>query len=101
MPQNNQKEGFKLPTKIAAYKALRKSRKKHARNLSVKSELKSIIKKLEKMISDKKIDDAKKLLPKVAAILNRAASKNIIHKNTASRKISRLSKRISSASKKA
>ncbi|MDD5680122.1 MAG: 30S ribosomal protein S20 [Candidatus Omnitrophica bacterium] len=83
-----------MPTVNAAYKALRSDVKKRHRNEVVMSELKTRAKKLESLIAEKKNDEAKKYF----AILNvrymQAASKGIIHKKTASRKISRLAKKL-------
>ncbi|MCK5534332.1 30S ribosomal protein S20 [bacterium] len=76
-------------------KALRQSKKNHLRNVSAKSKIKTLIKKLEKNITDKKLPEAKIALKEIFSNLDKAAGKNIIHKNTASRKKARLSKKIS------
>ena len=67
---------------------------KHRRNESVRSALKTLTKKLENLISQNKKDEAQKHLRVVCAKYMRAASKDIVHKKTASRKISRLAKKI-------
>jgi len=83
-----------LPTVNAAYKALRSDVKKRNRNEAVMSELKTRSKKLESLITEKKSDEAKKYFTTFAVRYMQAASKGIIHKKTASRKISRLAKKI-------
>lgn len=88
-----------MPIKKSAYKNLRKSRIRHFKNISTASELKTLAGKFQKLISGKKIDEAKGLLKILISKLNKAASKGIIHKNTASRKIARLMKRLSQSSK--
>jgi small subunit ribosomal protein S20 len=88
-----------LPHKRAAYKELRKGKKRHERNITTKSELKSLIKKFETLVSEKKTDEAKKFFNVVASKMAKAAGKGIIHKNTVARKISRLAKRLSSPAK--
>lgn len=88
-----------MPIKRASFKDLRKSKKRHLRNISIRSELHSIEKKIEGLLAAKKNDEAKIFLKTVVSKLNKAASKGIIHKNAASRKISRLTKRISSSGK--
>lgn len=88
-----------MPIKKQAYKELRKSRKKHFSNISTSSELKTLTKRYEKLVSGKKIDEAKKLLPILASKIDRAASKGVIHRNAASRRISRLTKKLSSLGK--
>lgn len=88
-----------MPIKRASFKDLRKSKKRHVRNISTKSELHSVIKKFEGLIEAKKTDEAKKLLKTLASKIDKAATKGIIHRNAASRKISRLTKRIASSAK--
>mgnify|MGYP001567357789 CR=1 FL=1 len=88
-----------MPIKKAAYKAIKKSKVKHARNAIIKSELKTIVKKFDKLIAGKKTDEAKKMVDIISSKFCRAASKGIIHKNTASRKISRLKKRLAASTK--
>ena len=46
------------------------------------------------MVSEKRIEEAKKLLPQIYKILDKSAKVNVIKKNTASRKKSRLTKLI-------
>jgi len=88
-----------LPRKKAAYKELRKSQTRHAKNIAIKSELKTLIKRFEKLISEKKTSEAKDFLKSLASKIDSAASKGIIHKKTASRSISRLMRRLSSSIK--
>ena len=84
-----------MPIKKAAWKDLRKSRKKHQKNIAVKSELRTLIKKLENLISSAKKAQAQDIYKTLSSKLDKAASKNIIHKNTASRKKARLMKGLS------
>jgi small subunit ribosomal protein S20 len=84
-----------MPTRKAAWKDLRKNLKRQRRNIAVKSELKTLSKKLEKLISSKVKAEAEKLYRIVASKLDKAASTNILHRNTASRKKSRLMKKLS------
>jgi small subunit ribosomal protein S20 len=83
-----------LPVHTAAYKSLRADAKKRKHNEAVKSKLKTEAKKMEALIAGSKKDEAKKCLKVFASKYMKAASKGVIHKKTASRKISRLSKRI-------
>jgi len=88
-----------LPREKTAYKELRKARGKHFKNVSTISELHTLTKKFEKLISGKKTDEAKAAIKMLVSKISRAASKGVIHKNAASRKVSRLSKRLSSLAK--
>ncbi|MFH0839908.1 MAG: 30S ribosomal protein S20 [Candidatus Omnitrophota bacterium] len=83
-----------MPTRRAAYKALRSDVKKRERNTVFMSELKTRAKKLEHLIAEKKKDETKKYFDILTVKYMKAASKGIIHKKTASRKISRLAKKI-------
>jgi small subunit ribosomal protein S20 len=85
-----------LPLHTAAYKALRADVKKRKRNEAVISELKTRAKKLESLVAEKKKDEAQQYFKILSIKYMKAASKGVIHKKTASRKISRLAKRINS-----
>lgn len=66
-------------------------------NKSKKSEIKTYIRKFETALDEGKLDEAKELLKIVDRKLKRAAQKNIIHDNLASRKISKLTKKLNQA----
>ncbi|MFH0838955.1 MAG: 30S ribosomal protein S20 [Candidatus Omnitrophota bacterium] len=83
-----------MPIKKAAFKDMRKNKKRHLSNISVRSKLKTLAKKLDSLIAAKKIEEAKKLFIIVMKEFDKAAVKGVIHKNTASRKKSRLAKRL-------
>jgi len=54
--------------------------------------MKAIIKKVRGLVLEKKIEEAKKLLPEVYKILDKGAKVGVIKKNTAARKKSRITK---------
>lgn len=83
-----------MPIKKSAWKDLRKSQKRNQRNIAVKSELKTIAKKLEKLIAEKKKTEALDLYKILASKLDKAAGSKILHKNTAARKKSRVMKNL-------
>jgi small subunit ribosomal protein S20 len=72
-------------------KRQRQSEKKHEINKAVRSALKTVAKKVELAVTEKKADAAKEALVKAMKAYDKAASQGILHKSTASRKISRLS----------
>jgi len=76
----------------SAKKAHRQSERKRKQNLIVKSNIKKLEKKIGLFLFQKKITEAKKLLPKMYKALDKAAKKGTIKKNKASRKKSRISK---------
>ena len=90
-----------MPNLRSAYRQLKKSRKRYLRNKAVKSELKTRMKKLRELISQNKIKEAEEYFRIVQKRLMQAASKNIIHKNKASRHISRLQLLLNEAKAKA
>lgn len=78
----------------SAQKAARQNEKARARNLARRTAVKTSIKKVLVAIEQGAADQATELLRDVAAQLARARSKNIMHQNTASRKLSRLAKKV-------
>lgn len=84
-----------MPRERTAYKELRKAKKRHFKNISTKSELKTLKKNFEKLVSSKKLEDAKSVLKTLTSKIDRAASKGVIKANAASRSISRLMKKLS------
>jgi len=81
-----------MPITKSAKKALRGSLVKKAMNDRNKKNIKESIKKIEKLVKEKKNTEAKKLLPEAYSVIDKAAKRGVIKKNTASRKKSRLSK---------
>ncbi len=82
-------------------KRKRQAEKLHEKNKSVKSLLKTLAKKVEQAVEAKNAETAKDALVKAMQAFDKAASAGVIHKTTASRKISRLSSRISGMAKAA
>lgn len=71
--------------------------KKTEVNKSKKSEIKTYMKKFDNAIEAGNLDEARLILKELDKKLKRAAQKNIIHKNNASRKISHLTKKLNNA----
>ena len=65
--------------------------KKHLINKAGKSALKTLTKKVESAVEAKNAEGAKASLVNAMKAYDKAASKGLLHKSTASRKISRLS----------
>ncbi len=66
------------------------------RNKSVKSTLKTMTKKVTTEVNNKSKEAATDALKQVVSALDKAGRKGILHKNTASRKVSRLTKLVNS-----
>jgi small subunit ribosomal protein S20 len=91
-------EEVKLLANIkSAEKRILITEKRTAINKARKSEIKTYIKKFDKAIDNGNFDEAKALLRTIDKKLKRAAHKNVIHMNSASRKVSRLTKKLNSA----
>ncbi len=88
-----------MPQRRNARKELRKQKKHIAHNLDIKTELRKTIKKLLAEVKDKKVEDAKATLKLVFKKLDKAAKRNLIHKNTVGHRKSRLSKAVLAISK--
>jgi len=88
-----------MPIKQSAKKYMRASEKRKAQNLKLKKTFREAVKKMLEMVKDEKMEEAKKLLPSVQKALDKAAKVNIIAKNAAARKKSRLVKMIKKAGK--
>ena len=78
----------------------KQSLKARARNRHVRSTVKSAIKDVRTDISEGTGENRAELLRKAAAVIERAGSKGVLHRKTASRKVSRLAKAVHKAAKK-
>ena len=82
-----------MPIKHAALKQIRKDRGRHARNQAVRSELKTLTKRLLELLKQQNVSEASALIRLVTKKYDHAASKGIVHRNTAARYKSRLTRR--------
>ena len=78
----------------SAKKRVLVNRKKAERNKSIKSAVKTSIKKVEVAIEAKDKEAAVAALQNAISTIDKAATKGVYHKNTAARKVSRLSKAV-------
>ncbi|MBI5396667.1 MAG: 30S ribosomal protein S20 [Verrucomicrobia bacterium] len=83
-----------MPNTKSAAKALRSSESKRLRNKSVKSALHTLQKRFLGLVGEGKKDEAAALLPQIMSALDKAAKGDIIHRNSADRRKSRLSVRL-------
>ncbi len=81
-----------MPITRSAKKALRGSARKKTINDRRKKSMKEMVKKLEKLVKEKKVDEAKKMLSSVYQAIDKAAKKGVIQKNSAARKKSRVAR---------
>ena len=88
-----------MPQHKSAKKRLRQTEKKTAVNKSVKSNVATQLKAIDKLIKDKKVDESMAKLKQVMSALHKSTQRKIMHLNKASRTISKLQKDISAISK--
>jgi small subunit ribosomal protein S20 len=82
----------------SALKRARQNEKRRLRNKSTKTRTKNIIKGVQLAVSEKSKEAALSELNTAKSIIDKAAKKGVIHKKTASRKISRLSRLVNTGS---
>lgn len=80
-------------------KDAKRSKITSVRNAARLSEIKTATKKLVDALAANDVDTAKKLLVLAESKLARAEGKGVLKKNTAGRKISRLAKKVSAATR--
>jgi small subunit ribosomal protein S20 len=83
-----------MATHKSALKRSKQSKEKRLINRNVKSNLKTTMKTVTAAIEAKDPKKAQEVLSQVTPVIDKAASKGIIHKKNAARKISRLARRV-------
>ena len=83
-----------MPQRRAAKKDLRQNRKRKQANLKIKKKLKTAAKSLKQTLTTKDSAKIEEALKQVCKLIDKAASKNVIHANKAARKKSRLTKAV-------
>jgi small subunit ribosomal protein S20 len=81
-----------MPITTSAKKAMRQAKTRNAQNTKRKDAYKKLLSRCRKLISEKKTDDAKKMLSDIYQALDKAAKTNAIAKNKAARIKSRITK---------
>ncbi len=83
-----------MPNTKGARKAMRQSIKRRANNIITKDVIRESVKQVRRLVKNAKKSEANVALAKAMSALDKAAKKGVIHKNTASRRKSRLAKSI-------
>ena len=78
----------------SAFKRAKQSEKKKIRNKAAMSTLKTLVKKVVTSVEGKESQDIKETLRLATAYIDKVAGKGLIHKNKASRIVSRLTTRV-------
>lgn len=78
----------------SAMKRMRQDERRHLRNVSMKSALKTYAKGVERLVASKDVTHADSTLRKAVSALDKAAGKGVIHPNKAARKKAALSRKV-------
>ena len=88
-----------MATHPSAEKRDRQNKKHKIRNSAVKSKTKTEIKKVLAAVEELDRESSEKALKSAIKVIKKAASKGVYHKNNASRKVSRLTKKVNALKK--
>jgi len=80
----------------SAWKRIRQSEKRTFRNKFYRTRMKTFIKRVRTAVKEKDAEQAATQLQAAIRIISKTASKGVIHKRTAARKISRLTRQVNS-----
>lgn len=83
-----------MPNIKSAVKRVEIAQKRTIRNASIKSAVKTAIRKYEEALTNATQEVAQVALRKAMVALDKAVTKGVLHKNAAARKKSRLTKRL-------
>ena len=88
-----------MPNIKSAKKRVLVNSKKTEQNKAIRSAVKTEIKKIDLLIKENKLEEAKAALSAAFAIIDSASTKNIIHANNAANKKAKLAKKLDAALK--
>ena len=83
-----------MATHKSALKRAKQSKIRRLRNLGYKTKAKKAVKEVRNAVANNSADEARESLIRAVSIIQKTASKGVMHKNTASRKISRLARQV-------
>jgi len=78
----------------SALKRARQNKVRRLRNKGYRTKVKNSIKEVKASIAERSVDKARESFTNAVSIIQKTADKGIIHKNNASRKISRLARQL-------
>ncbi len=82
----------------SAKKRARQNEIRRVRNKAVRTRVKNVVKEVRQAVTENSTDTAAARINHAQSVIDKAAKKGVIHKRTAARKISRLSKQVNSLS---
>jgi len=84
----------------SALKRARQNEQRRKRNQSIKTRVRNLMKKVNKAVEDRSIPEAESALRQTVAGIHKASAKRVLHRRTADRYISRLSRKVSALSQR-
>lgn len=85
-----------MPNIKSAIKRMRQNEIRKSRNRARRSEMRTAVKKFRRLLSEGKLEEARKTLPGVYSAIDKKARIGVIHANTAARYKARLTKHLNS-----
>ncbi len=79
-----------MPNTRQALKRMRRDARRRERNRYHLSRMRTYIRNFRRMVQEGKLKEAQEYLPEVVSVIYHTASKGVIHKNEAARRVSRL-----------
>ena len=83
-----------MATHKSAIKRAKQSEVRRMRNRARKTVVKNVVKRVRVALASKSAEEAQATLSQAIPVIDKAAAKGILHRKTASRKISRLSTQV-------
>jgi small subunit ribosomal protein S20 len=83
-----------MPVIKSAIKQMKNNAKRRQRNLPLKTKIKTVFKTNLDLVKEGKLEEAKTQLSRSYKVIDTAVKKNLLNKNTASRRKSRLAREI-------
>ena len=83
-----------MPNIKSSIRSVKTDAERRAKNSAVKSQIRTATRKTVEAVEAGSVEDAKKALVQATSVIDKAASKGVLHKNTAARKKSNLTAKV-------
>lgn len=83
-----------MPNIKSSIRSVKTDAERRAKNSAVKSQIRTATRKTVEAVEAGAVEDAKKALVQATSVIDKAASKGVLHKNTAARKKSYLTAKV-------
>ncbi|MFQ5340595.1 MAG: 30S ribosomal protein S20 [Anaerolineae bacterium] len=83
-----------MPTTLSAEKRVRQNEKRRLRNRVYRTRARTLVKRTRRLVAEGELEAAEQVALQACRALDKAASRGVIHKNSAARRKSRLMKHL-------